>query len=113
MTAKNQNIEISERETKTIDPSPLTDENGDVVNLVDAELEWVVVDNGQTLVSKDTSDGVTITNASEGEWEISLVPSDTDGYGGTIARHEGRLIDQEGRESVVTKGKFTIEVSDT
>lgn len=114
MTATGQDIKIISGEYKRIDASPLTDEDGNPVNLQGSEIKWVIADEGEILVEKTTAGGgINITSESDGEWEIVLEPSDTEEYSGKIARHEGRVTDANGRESVVTKGKFTIEESDT
>lgn len=114
MTATGQDIEMREREDKTIDPSPLTDENDNIVDLSSAELSWVVFDGDQTYIEKSTSSGgVSITDAANGEWRISLDSSDTDGMGGSISYHEARLVDSSGRESVVVEGEITVQKSRT
>ncbi len=113
MTAEEQDISMDARETKIIDPSPLTDSNGNIVDLSASSITWVVMNNGKKIIEKTTADDIEITSADDGEWQITLHSTDTDGHGGIIGKHEGRLVDGNSRDSVVTKGRFTIEASDT
>lgn len=114
MTAEDQNITIEERESKIIDPSPLTEEHDDsIVDLVDGDFKWIVHRKGTVEVEKTVGNGIEITDAGSGHWEIHLDPVDTEGLGGKRYRHEARFTDAQDNESVVVKGRFTIEESET
>lgn len=116
MTATDQDIEMSERESKIIDPSPLTNENDEVVNLTDSEIEWKVLTTDpqeDIVIEKSVGNGIQITSAVDGEWEISVDPVDTEGLGGQRYTHEARLTDTNNRESVVMIGEFKITESNT
>jgi len=114
MTAEEQDITLYEEESKVINPSPLIDGNDNSVDLTNADLEWIVVDGvGNEIISKTDGNGINITSATNGEWEIVVNPSDTDGEGGDYYKHEARLIDETGDESVIATGDFQIKQSYT
>jgi len=114
MTAEGQDITVMEREDKFIDPSPLTDENDDIEDITSSTFKWVVWDKHDGVIfEKSTSDDITITSGVDGEWEIELDATDTDGLGGEFMRHEARMIDDAGEESVVMVGRFKVKESRT
>lgn len=111
MTATEQDIEIWSGESKTIDPSPLTEEDTDeIVDLAGATLRWVIVNrvNDEVLVTKELGDGITVRDEQNGEWEINLVSADTEDLEGSYY-HEARVVDGDGNESVVSVGEFVIK----
>ena len=88
-------------------------ETGDPKNLTAATVQWAMFKEhrGTVVLTKATGDGVTITDATEGELTIALEPEDTEELLPDIYAHECEVTDSGGNVSTVTTGYITLKAS--
>lgn len=109
MTAENQDVELSQRETIDVETTVKDDIDGDPVDVTNAEITYVVVDGKKELIKKKTKD---ITHGGgTGELIIELESNDTD-IDPDVYKHELR-IDTASVSSPVMKGDFIVNRSHT
>lgn len=84
-------------------------DDGSAKDLTDASVEYGISSKpgSETLVSKTTPDGVTITDAGNGEIEIQIDPADTEEMDGSYY-HECEVTDGSGEVSTIFTGVFYI-----
>lgn len=107
VTAKNQNFEMYAGDTKNIEVTIAG------VNLTGASVKWALkrtVYEADAVISKDTTGGISITNASGGVFVIALAPGDTTSLSGDYY-HEAEITDSASNVSTVFTGKATINLS--
>lgn len=111
LTAKNQNAEIIAGDSKQIVVT-VTNTDGSLVDLTASTVKWAMKHNPvmTNVVYKDTTAGITISNATGGEFTIQIDPTDTTGLTGDFY-HEAELTDQTGNVSTVMTGRITILAS--
>lgn len=116
MTAKKQNIDMNEGETKKIVVSQTIDEDeGGTVDITGYQsLTWTLQHDksGETVVEKSAEDGsITVTDPSVGAYEVTIESEDTtdeivvaeqDFY------HRVRLVDIDGNTSDLLEGTITV-----
>jgi hypothetical protein len=110
MTEQNQYFEMHQGESKTLEVTET-----DNTDISGQDIEWILADErgDSPEVTKTTSGGgVSITNGGNGEFEITLDPSDTSGISGRFY-HESRIDDGAGTESVLFTGEVVIHQSNT
>lgn len=88
----------------------VVDENNTPISLTGANIEWILINQGNTILSKSVSSGITINNDSVGQFTISLTTNDTRSLNGTY-QHMARVTTEDGSSSVVLTGTITIEAS--
>ena len=109
MTKKNQNIEFYQGDTVDLDVTVI-DEEGAAQNIAGATIAWVLYDeNTQTAtLTKNTTSGITITSGLDGEYTVSLTPSDTGSITPGDYYHESEITDSTGHVSTVFTGYVTV-----
>ena len=113
MAAKDQNFELWAGD----DARPeivIKDQEGNEVNLTDAGVEWVAVDqsDGTEMLRKDTDGGgIAITDPENGRCIIKIDGSDTDAMEDATLNHEARVTLQDGSKVHVTVGTITLHSS--
>lgn len=87
----------------------VTDPNGDPVNLTSATIKWQAARSlgKASVISKTTSSGITITDAANGEFEVTLSDTDTDDLSGTY-QHEAEVTFADGTKSTVLSGTMKV-----
>ncbi|RII32861.1 hypothetical protein D2A34_21950 [Clostridium chromiireducens] len=88
----------------------VVDENNSSINLTGATVEWALINNDLVLIKKSINSGITISNATGGQFKIEITSSDTDNLSGNY-RHLARVTTADGRSSIVISGTIKIEKS--
>jgi len=100
-----------EGESKTLEVT-----EADNTDISGQDITWILADEegDAAEITKDTGSngGVSLTNPSNGEFEITLDPDDTKGITGRFY-HEARIDDGSGTESVLFTGEAVIHQSGT
>lgn len=88
------------------------DRNGDVKDITAISARWALADDrgGSKVLEKSTTDGIQVTDAANGELQIELLPSETDGFSGSYY-HELEITDSDGRVSTVATGTLWFSAS--
>lgn len=110
MTEEHQDFTMYEGEAKTITVTEVDSED-----ISGQDIEYIIADEptDDPEITKDTSgSGVSITDGANGEFEIELEPSDTQGMSGQFY-HEARLKDGAGTQAVLFTGEVQIRHSVT
>lgn len=107
MTIKNQGFEMWSGDTKVLTIT-VTDKDGVRVNLTGATIVYKIFDGGTAVITKSTANGITITDASGGECQTTLSPSDTSDLDG-VYYHECQVTDSSGNVSTIFTGAVTIQ----
>lgn len=110
MTERGQNMELAEGDDKTIVVT-VSEEDGTSKDLTDASVEYELsrYRGGSATISEDTSTGVSITNATGGEVEVSLDSSDTSSLNDDrVYYHKLVVTDSNGVISTVLTGEVYI-----
>jgi len=100
------NFELTAGDALTIQLDHIEEATGLPRSLVGATIAWSFgkLESGrmpeQTLKTKTIGDGLAVTNASGGEWEIQLVSADTASLEGEFY-HQARITDPAGPETVL------------
>jgi hypothetical protein len=88
------------------------DGNGNDINLIGATLEWAAATiNGSPIMLRTVGDGITLTNALEGECTLSVTPTHQTAAGvaeSTSYRWEFRIITAAGTISIQGKGMLAV-----
>lgn len=107
---ENQNATIRVRNDHVLRVTVL-DNDDQPVDITGATIRWQLagrVGSTSPLVSKATGgQGVEITDAENGVFEVTLDSADTDGLNGTYY-HEAELVDAQGKKQTVMVGEITI-----
>lgn len=87
----------------------VTDEDGDPVDLTSATIKWQCTRSlgKASAISKTTTNGITITGASTGQFEVTLTDTDTESLAGTY-QHEAQVTFSDGTISTVLSGTMNI-----
>lgn len=99
-------------EDKTLEIT-VVGENGSAKNITGATITWVLAKTvGDTaLVTKSTGgSGISITDAVNGVFQVTLDGSDTTNYSG-VYHHEAEVEDTSGNKNTVTVGSIHIKQS--
>lgn len=110
MTATGQNFTMYQGDTLELEVTVTDPTNNDaVVDLTNCSLTWVLYRQNQAgvILTKTVGSGITITDASNGEFKITLDPSDTLNLYG-LYRHESELKDPTNKISTLFIGKADI-----
>ena len=110
MTAKNQNFSMYDGETKvlTITMNPIKD-------LTSATIDWFLTtinDPSTAVVTKSIGSGITVTDLTNGVFDVTVDPADTEGLEGKHL-HWVRVVDGNSDDAVVTTGAVKITASPT
>jgi Ethanolamine utilization protein EutJ (predicted chaperonin) len=91
----------------------VTDPNNNVINITGATIKWVLVNGDQVVRYKDnqSAGGITITNATNGQFQVSITSNDTTSLPPGTYQHEARMIDSSGNSSLLFTGNVTISKS--
>lgn len=113
MATTDQNATIYAGDDVDINVAVTDPATGDPKNLTGATVQWAMFKEykGTVVVTKDTDDGVTITDAANGELTISLDAADTEDVRPDIYAHEVEVTDGSGNVSTVTTGHITLKAS--
>lgn len=108
MTIPGQNVEVYKGDTKTL-VIDIKDTNSTIVDITGVAVNYVVYKgtSGTVVITKTTISGVSITDPSNGIFEIYLLPVDTENLLGYYL-HECEITDTSNNVSTVFTGKFTI-----
>lgn len=113
LTKKNQNLELYAGDSKYLDF--IATDNGAAVDLTGVTIKWVMkrfVSSASNDVYKDTiGGGVSITDAANGKFTVTIAPSDTKTLAVGTYYHEAEVTDALGNVSTVTVGKVTLIAS--
>lgn len=109
LATENQNFSMYSGETKSLPFTATNTEDGSPINLSGATIKWALKRalNTANAVYKDTTSGITVTDAANGVFTISLIPGDTQSLTGNYI-HAAEVTDSSGNVSVVTVGTATI-----
>lgn len=109
MTETGQKFTMWSGDTKVLEVT-ITDASGNAVNLTGATISYVLQRSvGSTVtISKTTDDGISITDASGGVFQITLDASDTASLSGSYY-HECQITDTSGNVSTVFTGTVTMK----
>jgi len=88
----------------------VVDENSNVINLTNATIEWILINQNSTILSKSVGEGITITNPTNGQFKIEIAITETKNLAGDY-EHMARVITANGDSSIVFTGKITIQPS--
>ncbi len=114
-TATGQNFQMFQGDDKILVVTVYdNDDFENVVNISGATIQFVIYKQttGQIVVTKSSGSGITITDAENGELEITLAGSDTASLYGTFL-HECELTDSTGNVSTIMTGYAKIYASRT
>ena len=115
-TATGQNFEMHQGDDKILVVTVYdNDDFENIVNISGATIQFVIFKqtSGQIVVSKSTGgSGIVLTDAPNGELEITLAGSDTASIYGTFL-HECELTDATGNVSTIMTGYVKIYASRT
>lgn len=92
-------------DTKTIEVT-VRDELAVVVDLTGASIQWKLAKSPasqSTKISKSTTSGITITDATNGVFQVSLDAADTANLSGTYY-HEAEVLDASSNKTTVMSG---------
>lgn len=112
MTQTAQNFTMWAGDTKTLSIS-VQNSAGNAQDITGATFNWalkIATGNRRTLLTKSSSDGITITNATAGTLTVAIVTADTRSLKGTYT-HELEMTDSAGNISTVLTGTVTINES--
>lgn len=114
MTKQKQDFEMYAGSTKRIFVTVTDPDTGNAIDLTESTVEWTLTPSWSTTpaIQKDTSAGITLTAPSNGEFRVSISPSDTEGLSGSFD-HQATVTDAMGNPSPVLVGRVTIHESDT
>ena len=85
--------------------------SGERVDLTNADISWVLaksVSSSPELLKDTDSGDIVVTDAENGEFEIKLLPADTESLSGSYY-HEAEVVDSAGNESTIFVGRFEIK----
>ena len=85
--------------------------DGSRVDLSGSDLFWVLsktVSEAPDVTKDSSGNGISVTDAEQGEFQIELVPSDTEALSGNFY-HEAELRDPTGNEITIFVGDLTIK----
>lgn len=85
----------------------VTDENNTPVNLDNATIKWILSSQDNIVLTKSNGKGITISNASQGQFIIALAVSDTQDLNGNYV-HAARVTTSNAESSIVLTGAVTI-----
>jgi hypothetical protein len=88
----------------------VVDQNDGVITITDAAIEWILISQGKTVLSKEVGAGITISNPTAGQFTISLTANDTRSLSGTY-QHMTRVTTSDGNSSIVLTGTITVQES--
>lgn len=108
MTARNLRIFVGQSKSFS---GVVRDDNGDRIDLTDYTLTWKAGDKDfrRTAISLSEGDGITITNATRGEWRIDLRKKDTEELSRGLYRHEGFAAEGSNVNLSFVFGKLTLD----
>lgn len=91
----------------------ITDDNGDPLNISDADITFTVAPyrGGEAVIKKTDSDGIDLVDAANGEIEIRINGDDTASLGtadGKTYPYDVVVVDDTGDRHTVTIGEWTI-----
>lgn len=109
MSAINQDFRVVSGDNRAI-IVVVTDTSGAAVNIAGYTITWALARSrrGPAIITKTSSSGISITDASAGEFTVSLVPADTRGLQG-LYYHEAQIADALNNITTVTTGEVLIE----
>jgi len=86
----------------------IVDQNNNPVDLTSMNVQWVLKDSTNTVIlSKTVGNGITITNATQGQCTITISSSDSKNLLGTYT-HQASIIDSQNNSSVVFVGTIVV-----
>lgn len=109
MAKVNQNFNMYSGNTVPIYVT-ITDPTNTAINLTGCTLKWTLQLRGATLATKDTTNGIIITDAVNGKVRINLQPADTHQVSGSCD-HELEMINTAGDVTTVMTGKINVTLS--
>ncbi len=113
MTAKNQDFEIYQGDSKNLE-FETRDEDGQILDITSATINWSLarVENDgsfSVLVTLTVGDGVVLTDAAAGIFTVSMLPAHTQSLDiDDLYRHEAEITDTSGNVSTVSNGSVDI-----
>lgn len=114
MTTENQDFTMWSGDSKVLEVA-VTDVDDEAVVLTGATINYVLQKSsrgGQAIISKSTTDGISITNALAGKFEITIDASDTADLAGDYY-HECQVTDSSSNVSTIFVGTVTINIGMT
>lgn len=96
-----QHAEFVQGDTQYFDVS-VVDSDGSAVDLTGASIKYTL-EHRHSSITKSVGNGITVTNATGGEFEIKLQSADTSSISGT-GRHQVEITDSDGDVATVLGG---------
>jgi hypothetical protein len=110
MALVNQDFEIYAGDTKNLVVT-VTKSDGTIAPLIgDVTVKWVAVRGKDIVISKDTTNGIAITDDANGEFTVRLDSVDTKTLLGSL-KHEAVITDGLGNVSTVMVGTIKVLAS--
>lgn len=113
MTKEGQNVTMYQGETLDINVTVYAGDSTNRKNIANSTIAWVVFDpdSDGVIMTKTTSDVITITDGLNGLFTVALVPADTATTPPATYRHQAEITDTSGNVSMVTAGDFIVKES--
>jgi hypothetical protein len=107
---ENRDFSMFAGDSKTLSVSVTEQADGAPTNITGATISWQAVRSLRktVVITKSTSDGITISSGSGGTFDITLDPSDTASLRGDYY-HEAQITFTTGEVSTVLRGVMTVE----
>ncbi len=90
------------------DNVPVNLTGAQAISFVLAKAKTLKTSNLSPLVTKSLSDGITVTNAAQGKFQVKLSAADTVGLSGTYM-YQASLTDIDGRKAALAQGPFYVQ----
>jgi len=111
MTAVNQNFEMWIGEDKTLSCTVTVGEGGPRSDITSATITWAIARDAKSsaeVTLTTTAGDITITDGSNGEFEIAIEPTDTNGLEEGEYYHECQVEYSTGDKNIVFTGTLTL-----
>ncbi len=104
-----RNLSLIKGQTVTFD-GVLKDDDGNRVDLTNLTLTWKVGDKDflRTSFTLTEGNGITIVDATRGEWQIDLRKSDTEDLSVGLYVHQGFAANGNAENLLFTRGRLTL-----
>ena len=106
-----QDFSMYAGDTKIIQVT-VTDSTGAPKDITGATINWALQQVYKTIIEKSiTTGGIVITDATNGVFQILLLPIDTEGFSTGLYTHQALVIDNNGTSEVIFTGTITFSDS--
>ena len=110
-----QNIEIYRGDNRTFKVT-VKDGDGVVVDITGASIKFSVkeeISDTSYVIQKTVGSGINITDAANGEYEVYIVPADTQNLDTKVYEYDSELTTSAPKVYTVVRGEFTVQAEIT